>query len=527
MLWVLDKLQVTYEDIGDGWCQVESFRIGDAHSSMHLNLDKNGLMDFSGNDRIKTGRDDLKFESGKYLSVIDVMMFKTGWSYYETAMYLSYHHDIPLKSGSREDLEKYMLKKDEYFSVLKGSTLKDYSLEKKDKKELLEGLRSEYSSKVVNFIPDEFIEHSARRKISRETLEKAGVKCVFGSTSIVPQMAFCSYENGEVVNVSLKIIENYSKEYLETLEKYGKKPLKSYQLKGGMAYLYGLDQINPDIKAVVITEGQFDKFSLDEIGVPNALSVTNGSQGIGFTEEVWFEKFIKSSEIKTVYVIGDNDNAGYRYRINFQKKLKEKGLEVIQLSIPRDTKDLNDFLIKTDGDTLKETLQKSKYKEVNEAILKGGFESIEVYSQVLLKSYYENLVSYIEVSVRDPKANVKELVKEVDEKVYFINSRVHEIYTTSKTIDQIQDLKPLEIVDPEKDLDLFQGEALNSIKNHKYFEGETLSESMKMQLLIFSEVYGKRVTTKEIFEELKGVYKDFKIFEDKTNIKTSPIEIGR
>lgn len=460
---LLESFGFTFTDYGDKFLINEGLRRDDEVSSCYAFPRTNSVKDFSGNSRL-----DPSFDDDKNLSVIDVTMYLTGLNFADATIYLSHFGDVPLKKGTKSDIEKHLKKLDIKEISLKDIAAGTYGVERDATQEL----KTEYLSKVIDFIPQEIIDYAASRKIPKEILERNDVKCMFGSTP-TPLMAFCSYDDkGEIANVSIKVIEKPTDQYLEYLKSKNQKPLKSYQLSGGKAYLYGLKNVIKDIP-LIITEGQFDKFSLEVAGFENVLSVTNGSQGLSFLGTDWFSKFLKEKEISEVMVLGDNDVAGYRYRINMQKKLEEMGIKVTQISIPRELKDANDYLQATSPEQLRETIKHSKSRPYRE----------EINREELLEDYYNKLIKYIQKSKKKEdvsmlKVHIKEISEKLNEDLY---NRV-----TTKEIVNLYDSRTVFETDPTKDISLFQGEELQKAKK-RY---PNLNDSEIQNAIITKIIYG-------------------------------------
>ncbi|PWA69065.1 toprim domain, Twinkle-like protein [Artemisia annua] len=106
-------------------------------------------------------------------------------------------------------------------------------------------------------IGDELIKYFAGRKITADILQKNAVMQKISNKSVI---AFTYRRNGELV--SCKFRNSKIKEY--------------WQAKNGEKILYGLDGIKEG-NDIVIVEGELDKLSMEQAGIPNCVSVPDGA----------------------------------------------------------------------------------------------------------------------------------------------------------------------------------------------------------------------------------------------------------
>lgn len=93
------------------------------------------------------------------------------------------------------------------------------------------------------------------RGISEKTLQRAGVLQSDDALAFVYKQG-----DGKIVNCKFR----------DSLKRF-------WEAQGGDCVFYGLDLLDRDAKQVVIVEGEIDKLSMDEAGIPNCLSVPNGA----------------------------------------------------------------------------------------------------------------------------------------------------------------------------------------------------------------------------------------------------------
>ncbi|XP_033511659.1 primase homolog protein isoform X3 [Nicotiana tomentosiformis] len=96
----------------------------------------------------------------------------------------------------------------------------------------------------------------AKRMISKDTLKRNHVMQMAGDQIII---AFTYRQNGILIGCKYR-----------TLEK------RFWQEKGTDKVLYGLDDVR-EADEIIIVEGEIDKLSLEEAGIPNCVSVPNGA----------------------------------------------------------------------------------------------------------------------------------------------------------------------------------------------------------------------------------------------------------
>ncbi|KAK1439360.1 hypothetical protein QVD17_05176 [Tagetes erecta] len=104
---------------------------------------------------------------------------------------------------------------------------------------------------------DELINYFAGRMISAEILQKNAVMQRVDDKSVI---AFTYRRKGEIVNCKFRSITNR----------------KFWQAKHGERILYGLDGLKEG-NTIVIVEGEIDKLSMEQAGIPNCVSVPDGA----------------------------------------------------------------------------------------------------------------------------------------------------------------------------------------------------------------------------------------------------------
>jgi KaiC/GvpD/RAD55 family RecA-like ATPase len=149
-----------------------------------------------------------------------------------------------------------------------------------------------------------------------------------------------------------------------------KKEYKWKREKGGISALYNNDVIdNLDYKEIYIAESELDAVSLWVLGIKNVIGLTVGAKG--FKQE-WYERL---ERFEKIYLVLDNDNDGQE---GAKKLAKRLGLgRCINIVLPDDVKDPNDFLLKHDLDLFKSIVRKSRKFDVEDSVsLRDAIDTI-------------------------------------------------------------------------------------------------------------------------------------------------------
>ena len=134
------------------------------------------------------------------------------------------------------------------------------------------------------------------RGISRKTAERYGLYSWVNGDSEGLVFPFWDAEHREVVTLKVRNI-GWHRGDGGAKEKFAQQDTRPI--------LFGMDRCT-DRGTLVITEGQLDSLSLAEAGIPNAVSVPNGSKA--FTWLRWCKEFVESFE--KVVVFGDMERTG-------------------------------------------------------------------------------------------------------------------------------------------------------------------------------------------------------------------------
>lgn len=323
---ILDMYDIGYDSSG---FLNKGFRSTDDTSSVKINIDSNTWRDYG--DQTFYG-----VKHDKSMSVLDLFMFLSGIKKEIVAgAALTKMYELPYE-GDVSELEK--LAATYTYTPRKFEKRKDISKDLLVSKQI-ERLLEVYQSDLIDVLPKELIDYANKRGIEEDTLRNTKTKFHIDQDGI-PNFAFCSYYKDQIANVSFKPIQTKKSEDAD--EKSGPKAM---QEKGGYPTLWGYEQIDDSTDYVYIIEGQFDKLSLNEMGVKNVLSLTNGVNSA--TALLKDEQFLDLVERKEIRILFDNDRPGYQARYKFQKAIIEynEKARVKQASIPEKYKDANEMLL--------------------------------------------------------------------------------------------------------------------------------------------------------------------------------------
>jgi len=135
------------------------------------------------------------------------------------------------------------------------------------------------------------------------------------------------------------------------------------QEKGGEKIFFGLDGIDLKDTTLIITEGEMDKLSLDEIGYHFVVSVPDGAPAPGTKNFQSKFDYLNNCEAEIAHVTNfilavDNDAAGQALEYELARRL---GFEkCFRVSYPEGCKDANEVLVKHGRDGLVQLIGSAK-----------------------------------------------------------------------------------------------------------------------------------------------------------------------
>lgn len=202
-----------------------------------------------------------------------------------------------------------------------------------------------------NVLPDKVIKYFKGRCISEETLRRNDIQyqheIYFPQVKEkLPAIRFPYKRNNEVVNIKSRSAEKHFR-----------------QEKDAEKIFYGLDGINKNDTTLIITEGEIDKLSFDEIDYDFVISVPDGAPAPGtknFQSKFDYLENCKSEiEHITDFILAvDNDLAGRTLEYELARRL---GFEkCFSVTYPEGCKDPNEVLVKYGKEGLKQLVGSAK-----------------------------------------------------------------------------------------------------------------------------------------------------------------------
>lgn len=192
----------------------------------------------------------------------------------------------------------------------------------------------------------------ASRGISEETAKKAKLfaseKWFHRLNGMADCIGFPYYKDGKLISAKYRAIE--SKDFTQDA--------------GGAQHFFGIDDIQAG-SPVVIVEGEMDALTLMEIGIPNVLSVPSGAplkvvEGkISAKEDKKFAYVWDANEkLKDMQITlaVDNDPAGHALAEELSRRIGKDRCKLAKLPC----KDVNELLLKSGADSVKEVLSKAE-----------------------------------------------------------------------------------------------------------------------------------------------------------------------
>jgi len=227
-------------------------------------------------------------------------------------------------------------------------------------------------------MPEDAIKFFEDRGISKATLVKNDIqfeKEIYFSQVKKKMSAICfPYKRkNEIVNIK---------------SRSGKKHFK--QEKDGEKIFFGLDDIDLKDTTLIITEGEIDKLSFDEIGYNFAVSVPDGAPAPGtknFQSKFDYLENCKSeiTHINNFILAVDNDPAGQALEYELARRL---GFEnCYRVSYPEGCKDANEVLVKYGRNGLVQLIGSAKPFPVV-----GATRATDLHSE-LAKLYHEGFAT--------------------------------------------------------------------------------------------------------------------------------------
>ena len=174
---------------------------------------------------------------------------------------------------------------------------------------------------------------------------------------------------------------------------------KNFMLETGAELIpFNLDNIKGK-KEIIITEGEFDCMSIEQVGFTHVISVPNGAS-LGNNRMDWLDNTIEYFEdAEKIILATDRDSAGINLRTQLAARL---GIERCYKVEFDDCKDANEVLMKHGAERLKEII-----KAAEQFPIEGAFSVVDIENELdylfengLQKGYtigmpdFDNLISF-------------------------------------------------------------------------------------------------------------------------------------
>ncbi len=135
------------------------------------------------------------------------------------------------------------------------------------------------------------------------------------------------------------------------------------QEKGSEKILFGLDDIDANDTILIITEGEMDKLSFDEIGYNFSVSVPDGAPAPGTKNFISKFDYLENCKSEIAHITDfilavDNDPAGQILEHELARRLGYD--KCFRVTYPEDCKDANEVLVKHGEDALKQLIGSAK-----------------------------------------------------------------------------------------------------------------------------------------------------------------------
>lgn len=145
--------------------------------------------------------------------------------------------------------------------------------------------------------------------------------------------------------------------------------------------LYGMWLCDPDIKTLVVTEGQIDALSVSEAGIPNAVSVPGGANGFTWVAPCWnwMQNFDK------IIIFGDHEKDHITLYDEFRRHWKRK-VWCVRPEDYLDCKDANDILRKYGKDQIKKCIENAQQPPIPQVLSMSDVEDVDVAAMEKLRT---------------------------------------------------------------------------------------------------------------------------------------------
>lgn len=186
----------------------------------------------------------------------------------------------------------------------------------------------------MNPITTEIEQYLTKRKFSPKTWKARNI------SESNNKIVFPYYENRQLVAVKFRARNQEGKWKAFSME------------QGGKLIFWGIDNCDAAFP-LIITEGEFDALSLDEAGIPNAVSLPNGCNSLGCVDLCW--EWLQ--QFDTYYLWTDRDEGGITARQELIKRLGPAKCMIVEH--PK-YKDANEVLYREGKDGVVKCISEAK-----------------------------------------------------------------------------------------------------------------------------------------------------------------------
>ena len=214
-----------------------------------------------------------------------------------------------------------MLTLAKHFNFSLGMDVDEYYNRRRNYKDMARYPRPEVRTPAVEYLESRGISKAITEKYSITTQKKDESILVFPFFDDEGKMQFAKYRK-----MGFKKGDSGSKEWCEA----NCKPI-----------LFGMDQCDPEVDTLILTEGQIDSLSVAEAGLSNAVSVPTGASGFTWVPYCW--DFM--GKYKTLIIFGDHEHG----HITLLDEMKQRFHGTVKHVRPEDyldCKDANELLQK-------------------------------------------------------------------------------------------------------------------------------------------------------------------------------------
>lgn len=150
--------------------------------------------------------------------------------------------------------------------------------------------------------------------------------------------------------------------------------------------LFGMYQCNPEVKRLIITEGQLDSLSVAESGIENAVSVPTGAKGFTWVPYCW--DFLEHFE--HIIIFGDHEKNKITLVEELKPLFRDKIL-VVRVEDYKDCKDANELLQKHGKEAVRNAVENAQPLPILRVVELADVEIVDINDIPKLKTGISNV----------------------------------------------------------------------------------------------------------------------------------------